>query len=126
MLRGAAQCGCSPVAAWLKAVPFPSALNGKGKQRKTKETRQLCREFPAAKELEHSEILSTGGILPHKSHLVLCQHEHKGSQMLLSKPAGITGRDRDGWIRVWVHPFACPSGDPGKECLFLPLAAAAS
>lgn len=90
-LRGAAQGGCSSVAAWLKAVPFPSALNGKGKQRKTKEMRQLCWELPADKELEHSKISSTGGILPHKSHLVLCQHEHKGSQMLPYKWAGITG-----------------------------------
>lgn len=78
-------------AARLKAVPFPSALNGKGKQRKTKEMRQLCRQFPADKEIEHSEILSTGGIPPLKSHMGLCQHEHKGSQMLLLKQAGITG-----------------------------------
>lgn len=78
-------------AAWLKAVPLPSALHGKGKHRKTKEMRQLCREFPADKQIEHSEILSTEGILLHKSHMVSCQHEHKGSQTLLSKQAGITG-----------------------------------
>lgn len=36
---------------WAWTVPFPFSLNGKGKQKKTKQMPQLCRELPLTRNL---------------------------------------------------------------------------